>query len=80
MIRAIGIGFVETIDGAEAVTHFESWSPCGSNVDSKYTSQIMSAFTTFILAAIIVLMLIVAHRRDKRFQRNDGGRQAATPS
>ena len=74
MIRTIGYGFFDTIDGVEVVTHFQLWSPCGSNVISESPPWIMSAFIAFILVAIIVLMLIVTHRRDRRLQRSDDGR------
>ena len=74
MIRIIGYGFFYTIDGVEVVTHYQFRFPCGSNVNSASPPWIMSAFIAFILAAIIVWMLIVVRRRDRRLQRSDYGR------
>ena len=76
MIRTIGSGVFDTIGNGEIVTDFPYVPGCQSNVNFKDASQIMSAFIAFILAAIIAWMLIAARRRDRRLQRNDGGRQA----
>ena len=76
-IRTIGIGFFETLDGVEAVTDYPS--PPRQTVASTQDLQDLSMFIAFILATIIVLMLIVAHRRDRRLQRSDGGQQAGGP-
>ena len=77
MIRIIGYGFFETIGGAEVVTHFQSMPVCQSNINFESPPWIMSAFIAFILVAIIVWMLIVARRRDRRLSRNDGEQQTA---
>ena len=76
-IRTIGTGFFETLDGVEAVTDYPS--PPRQTVASTQDLQDLSMFIAFILATIIVLMLIVAHRRDRRLQRSDGGQQAGGP-
>ena len=54
----------------------DPWCP-PPRVDTRHVDQIIFAFIVCTLTAIIVLMLIVAHRRDRRLQRSGGGRQSA---
>ena len=76
-IRTIGTGFFETMGSGEAVIASPSPPKHQSNVISESPPWIMSAFIAFILVAIIVWMLIVARRRDRRLSRNDGEQQTA---
>ena len=77
-IRTIGIGVFDTV----AVTDLQYVPGHRSSDNFKDASQTIFVFIVFTLAAIIAWMLYAARRRDKRLQRNGGGRQAkaGTPS
>ena len=44
---------------------------CIPQADLDHANNMIFAFIVFTLTSIIALMLIVAHRRDRRLQRND---------
>ena len=71
-IRTIGTEVFDTVDGIEVVADSPYIIRCSPNVNFKDVPPIMSASIAFVLAAIIVRMLIVARRRDRRLQRSDG--------
>ena len=76
-IRTIGTGVFDTVDGIEVVIDSPAATYCIPQADLDHANNMIFAFIVFTLTSIIALMLIVAHRRDRRLQRNDGVRLAA---
>ena len=73
-IRTIGTWVFDTVDRVKVVADSPFVTDCQLYVDIRPALQFMFALIVSILAAIIVWMLIVARRRDRRLQRSDDGR------